>query len=72
MNRSTSLKTHKEKLDFDRELAEKKATADIALAEKKLALDQALVIWRRRYDLAEQVLTAAYEARDILNWLALL
>lgn len=68
VNRLTSLKTHKEKLHFDRELAEKKVTADIALAEKKLALDQALVIWRRRYEIAEQVLTAAYEARDILNW----
>jgi hypothetical protein len=66
LNRSTTLKTHTEKLAFERELAEKKVAADIALAEKKLALDQALVIWRRRYEIAEQILIAAYEVRDAL------
>ena len=34
LNRSTTLKTHAEKLTFDRELAERKVAADIALAEK--------------------------------------
>jgi hypothetical protein len=37
MNRATTLKTHKQKLAFDRELAEKKVAADIALAEKTRA-----------------------------------
>jgi len=70
---------HRQKLDFDRDLAERrvnaeialadrKITADIALAEKKFAFDKAMVSWRRRFDIAEQVLAAAYEARDALNW----
>ena len=57
----------KEKLDFDRELAERKVNADIALAEKKFALDQALASWKRRSDLAEQALINFYEARTILR-----
>jgi hypothetical protein len=36
-------------------------------SEKKLALDKELAIWKRLYELAEQVLAAAYEARDALN-----
>ena len=59
---------HKQKLDGDRDLAERKVNADIALAERKFQFDKDLVSWRRRYELAEQVLAAAYEARDALNW----
>jgi hypothetical protein len=75
----TTRAIHSEKLAFDREqgerraaaelsLAERKSTADIALAEKKLAFDKALGIWRRRYELAEQVLSTSYEARDVFMW----
>jgi hypothetical protein len=70
---------HTEKLAFDEQqaerrataeiaLAERKATADMALAARKVVLDQELAVWQRRYDLAEQVLTAAYEARAALDW----
>lgn len=53
------------KLAFDREQAERKVNADITMAEKKLALDQALADWKRRTELAEQVLTDFYRARDL-------
>lgn len=79
INRSTVRGMHAERLAFDREqaerrttaeiaLTERKAAAGIALAERKFALDQALAIWRRRHDLAEQVMAAAYEARAALIW----
>jgi hypothetical protein len=61
----TSRQFHTEKLAFDRELAERKINADIALAEKKLALDRALADWKRRTELAEQVLADFYKAQDI-------
>jgi hypothetical protein len=75
----TARSIHTEKLAFDREqtqqrtaaeieLAERKMKADTELAERKFTFDKTLVSWRRRYDLAEQVLASAYEARDTLNW----
>lgn len=51
-----------------REINQEKLRGDLQLAEKRFAFDKAIVTWRRRYELAEQVLTAAYEARDALNW----
>lgn len=68
VNRSTALTMHGQKLDADRELAERKISADIALAERKFAYDKEVVAWRRRYELAEQILSAAYEVRDALVW----
>jgi hypothetical protein len=58
---------HREKLDFDRDLAERKASADVALAEKKLALDRAFAAWKRRTEFAEEVLGDFYQARDIIQ-----
>jgi len=57
-----------QKFEFDKALATHKVDLDVALAERKLSLDQALAVWRRRFDIAEQVLAAAYEARDALYW----
>ncbi len=56
------------KFRFDKELAEHRVQLDAALAEKKFAFDKAMIAWRRRYELAEQVLAAAYEARDALSF----
>ena len=36
---------HKERLALDRDLADRRANADIALAERKVALDRALEAW---------------------------
>jgi hypothetical protein len=66
MNRATTLKTHSQRLAFDREQAERKVRADIALAEKKLALDRELAAWRRRTEFAEEVLTDFYQAQDVI------
>jgi hypothetical protein len=54
------------KFEIDKELAKRKVSADIALAERKLALDRAFAAWKRRTDLAEEVLADFYEARDII------
>lgn len=45
-----------------------KIAADVDLARQKFEFDKTMVQWRRRFDIAEQVLAAAYEARDALNW----
>lgn len=57
-----------QKFKYDVGVTEAKIRADVTLAEKKFEFDRAAVAWRRRYELAEQVLSAAYEARDALNW----
>ena len=57
-----------QKFEFDKALAKHKVDLDTSLAERKFALDQELAVWQRRYDLAEEVLTAAYEARAALDW----
>jgi hypothetical protein len=44
---------HRERLDLDRNLADRRANADIALAERKVALDRALEAWKRRTEFAE-------------------
>lgn len=65
LNRSTSLTMHRQKLEADRDLAERKVNADISLAEKKFELDRQLADWKRRTELAEQILAHFYKARDI-------
>ena len=48
INRATLRAMHKERLALDRDLADRRANADIALAERKVALDRALEAWKRR------------------------
>src|SRR5579863_599381 len=78
INRSTVRGMHAERLAFDREqaerrasaeiaLTERKATADIALTEKRLALDRAFAAWKRQTEFAEEVLADFYQARDIIQ-----
>ena len=68
LNRATIRGMHSERLAFDREQAERRTEAEIVLAEKKAAFDRALVLWRRRYELAEQILPVVYQARDALRY----
>ena len=42
INRATLRAMHRERLDLDRDLADRRANADITLAERKVALDRAL------------------------------
>src|ERR1700731_3497651 len=55
-NRSTLQETHRERLDLDRDLADRRANADIALAERKIALDRALEALKRPTEFSEIVL----------------
>ena len=57
-----------QKFEFDKRLAEHKVDLDTGLAERKFVFDKDVVAWRRRYELAEQILSAAYEARATLKW----
>ena len=68
---------HRQKLEVDRALTERKIIADMALAERKFELDRNLaerkfifdkgaVAWRRRFELAEKVLSSAYKVQDAL------
>jgi hypothetical protein len=67
INRATLRGIHRERLDLDRDLADRKATADIALAERKVALDRALEAWKRRTEFAEVVLADFYQAQRIIE-----
>ena len=55
------------RFDFDKDLAERKAAADIRIAERKLDLDRALMDWKRRTELAENVLADFYKAQAIFD-----
>lgn len=51
------------KFEFDKKLAEHKINLDAALAEKKFTFDKNVVVWRRRFGIAEQVLAAVVQLR---------
>jgi hypothetical protein len=63
----TTRAIHSERLAFDREQSERRVSAEIALAEKKVTLDRALAAWKRKTELAEEVLADFYKARDIIE-----
>jgi len=67
INRATLRAMHRERLDLDRDLADRRADADIALAERKVALDRALEAWKRRTEFAEIVLADFYQAQRIID-----
>jgi hypothetical protein len=67
INRRTLRAMHRERLDLDRDLADRRANADIALAERKVALDRALEAWKRRTEFAEVVLGDFYQAQRIID-----
>lgn len=64
----TAQALHADKLKFDQELAERKFTFDKELAERRFTYDRALHDHKRKTELAEQGLTAFYEARDVFLW----
>lgn len=51
----------------NRKLQKERQDGDHKLAERKFAFDRDLVDIRRKTDLAEQALTLAYEARDVIT-----
>ena len=66
-NRSTLQEMHRERLNLDRDLADRRTNADIALAERKVALDRALEAWKRRTEFAEVVIADFYQAQRIID-----
>lgn len=66
INRSTTIQVHREKLNADRELAERKFTFDKELAQRKFDLDRSQLIHKRRFELAENLLADAYRFRSLM------
>jgi hypothetical protein len=58
---------HREKLAFDRQLAERRFEFDRDLAKQKFQYDRDLHDHKRRVELAEEVLSDFYQAHDIIN-----
>lgn len=67
VNRATTLATHREKLQADRDLAERKLAFDQGLAERKFIYDRDLNDHKRRVELAETVLADFYQMSDVLQ-----
>jgi hypothetical protein len=64
---ATARRINEDKLKLDRELAAKKADAELALAERKAALDRGVTLARRKSEVAEKVLADFYEVRRALE-----
>lgn len=67
VNRSTTLATHREKLQADRDLAERKFDFDKSIVEQKFKYDRDLNDHKRRVELAEIVLSDFYQMADALR-----
>lgn len=63
----TAKSIHTEKLSFDKNITNQKADFDIALARKKFDLDRSLALWKRKTELAEEILAMFYEAQRIIT-----
>jgi hypothetical protein len=63
----TTRAIHRERLDTDRQLSDRRLQADVDLAERKFRLDRAMADWKRRTELAEQVLADFYKANDLFS-----
>lgn len=68
IGRSTTLTTHNQKLEADRQLAEKKVEADIALAKAKFDYDREQAVFKRKFELAELMLADAYRLRSLMAY----
>lgn len=66
LSRSTTIKMHSERIAADQALAIKKVDADIALAKQKFEYDRGQAVFRRRFELAEQLLADSYHFRSLM------
>ncbi|MCA3564130.1 MAG: hypothetical protein IOC90_10145 [Methylocystis sp.] len=67
INRATTLRTHKEKFEFDKQLAELKFEFDKQATLDRAKLERQSADRRRRQELAEELLSGFYEARDAMK-----
>lgn len=68
VNRATIVRLHQEKLASDAELAERKFKFDKDLARERFSYDRQQAVFKRRFELAEQVLADAYRFRDLMKF----
>ena len=78
VNRSTTIRVNKEKLEadrelaerrfsFDKELAERRLSSESALAERKFLYDRDLHDHKRRVELAEAILADFYQCGEVFR-----
>ncbi|MDG9790509.1 hypothetical protein [Brucella anthropi] len=67
LNRKTLLQMHGENLAADAALHKSKVDADRALTEAKFKYDRELAVWKRKTEIAEEVLADAYKASAIFD-----
>ncbi|MGL4438012.1 MAG: hypothetical protein ACRCUE_01960 [Bosea sp. (in: a-proteobacteria)] len=68
VNRSTNIRLHEEKLGADARLTKRKFDFDKQLARERFAYDRRQAVFKRRFELAEQVLADAYRFRDLMKF----
>lgn len=68
INRLTNIRVSQDKIKADIDLAERRFTFDKAMAEKRFAYDKQQAIFKRRFELAEQLLSDAYRFRDLMKF----
>ncbi|MCA3563267.1 MAG: hypothetical protein IOC90_16815 [Methylocystis sp.] len=68
VSRSTTIRLHEEKLGADQRLAERKFEFDKQLARERFAYDRRQAVFKRRFELAEQVLADAYRFSDLMKF----
>jgi hypothetical protein len=67
INRATTLRTHREKLEFDKQLANLKFEFDKQVTLDRAKLERQSADRRRRQELAEELLSGFYEVRDAMK-----
>jgi hypothetical protein len=60
------VRLHRERLEADKDLTERKFGADQQLARERFNYDRQQAIFKRRFELAEQVLADTYRLRDLM------
>jgi hypothetical protein len=68
VSRSTNIQVSKDKINADAEQARKRFEFEKTLAERKFAYERQQAIFKRRFELAEQILADAYRFRDLMKY----
>ena len=67
INGRTSRDLHRQRLEADFALTEKKTNADIELTRLKFKLDRNIASWKWKAEFAEEILSDFYRARDLFK-----
>lgn len=68
VNRATNISINEKKIAADQDLAERRFNFDKELARERFSYDRQQAIFKRRFELAEQVLADAYRFRSMMKF----